>query len=122
MTKNLPIAERYQRKIHSNGKHYFNLLAGNNQEIATSAWFDSEGDMNAAIASLQGGGTRTAGAVTGDIQAMESGYQASVNIEAAPVVETTGEDKPKKKRKKRVKKEPKQEKVCLLYTSPSPRD
>ena len=105
VTKNLPIAERYQRKVHSNGKHYFNLLAGNNQQIATSVWFDSEGDMNAAIAAFRAG--------IGGVEAMEAGYQASVEIAAAPAaVETKDIGEPKKK-KKRVKREPKQEKVML---------
>ncbi len=54
--KNLPIPERYQREVHPNGKHYFNLRAGNNQEIATSRWFDSADAMESAIGILQGGG------------------------------------------------------------------
>ncbi len=46
VTNNMTNADRYQRKVHPNGKHYFNLRAGNNQEIATSRWFDNEGQMN----------------------------------------------------------------------------
>ena len=70
VTRNLPFPERYQRMVHANGKHYFNLLAGNNQAIATSVWFDSEGEMNTAIDALQrslfGGGEGT-----GELEAME---------------------------------------------------
>ena len=57
VTKNLPIEARYQKRVHENGKHYFNLRAGNNQEIATSRWFDSESAMDTAIAILLAGGT-----------------------------------------------------------------
>ena len=111
VTKNLPIPERYQRKVHPNGKHYFNLLAGNNQEIATSIWFDSEGGMNDMINALLGGQTG-GGEATGDMEAMEAGYRASVAIDEAPLAPREVEA-PKKKRKKRVKREPKQEKVML---------
>ncbi len=54
--KNLPIEARYQKQVHENGKHYFNLKAGNNQEIATSRWFDSEAERDTAIAILIDGG------------------------------------------------------------------
>ena len=47
--KNLPLPERYQREVHPNGKHYFNLRAGNNQEIATSRWFDSAEAMERSL-------------------------------------------------------------------------
>ncbi|MEO1628687.1 MAG: YegP family protein, partial [Bacteroidota bacterium] len=58
VTKNLPIPQRYQRKEHPNGKSYFNLRAGNNQEIATSIWFDSADQMEVVIGLLtQGIGT-----------------------------------------------------------------
>ena len=55
VTKNLPLPARYKKAVHSNGKHYFGLRAGNNQEIATSRWFDSEGEMDSYIAAIQGG-------------------------------------------------------------------
>jgi uncharacterized protein YegP (UPF0339 family) len=111
VAKNLPIADRYQRKVHPNGKHYFNLLAGNNQEIATSVWFDSLGEMNATIDALQRG--LFGGESTGEVEAMEVGYRASVEIVEAPPAPREAEDKPKKKRKKREKKEPSGEKVYL---------
>ncbi len=47
--KNLSIRKRYQAKTHPNGKFYFNLRAGNNKEIATSRWFDTEEERNALI-------------------------------------------------------------------------
>ncbi|HFA49777.1 MAG TPA: DUF1508 domain-containing protein [Bacteroidetes bacterium] len=111
VTRNLPNADRYQRKVHPNGKHYFNLLAGNNQEIATSIWFDSEDDMNAAISALQRGtaGRAVAGGGT-ELEGM-TGYRASVEVEAAPPADDA--PKPKKKRRKKVKREPKGEKVLL---------
>jgi len=50
---------RYVRMQHPNGMHYFNLLAGNKQEIATSRWFESKKDMEKAIYWLTNtGGTR----------------------------------------------------------------
>ena len=110
VTKNLPIADRYQPMTHPNGKFYFNLLAGNNQEIATSIWFDSAADRDAAMDALQRG---LFGGGSGEVEAMEEGYQASVEIADAPPAPRDAEDKPKKKRKKRVKREPKQEKVML---------
>lgn len=36
----------------TDGKHYFTLLAGNNQEIARSQLFDNKGEMEAAMASV----------------------------------------------------------------------
>ncbi|MEO1257353.1 MAG: DUF1508 domain-containing protein [Bacteroidota bacterium] len=108
VTNNLPIPERYQRMVHPNGKFYFNLLAGNNQEIATSIWFDAEGGRETAISALL---AMRFGEGSGELEAMEAGYQASVTIDEAPAVRET--DEPKKKRKKRVKKEPKGEKILL---------
>ena len=111
VTKNLPLPERYQKKVHVNGKHYFNLLAGNNQSIATSVWFDSEAEMNAAINALQQ--SLFGGEATGELAPMEEGYQASVPIVAAPSIPREAQEKPKKKRKKRERKEPAGEKVYL---------
>ena len=51
--KNLPNAARYKHRTHSNGKHYFDLVAGNNQEIATSVWYDSDKASKDAAASLR---------------------------------------------------------------------
>ena len=53
VTKNLPIPERYDFQRHPNGKYYFNLKAGNHQEIATSVWFESEGISSKVASSLQ---------------------------------------------------------------------
>ncbi|MGH1486467.1 MAG: OmpA family protein [Cellvibrionaceae bacterium] len=53
--KNRLIDKRYRRDtLEESGKHFFNLVAGNHQEIATSAWFDSDVAMEAAIARLMG--------------------------------------------------------------------
>lgn len=53
--KNMPIEARYKTGVHANGKHFFRLVAGNHQEIATSRWFDNEGEMNGYIQAIQGG-------------------------------------------------------------------
>lgn len=86
--KNMVIDERYEFKQHENGSYYFNLKAGNHQEIATSRWLDDEGLRAWVVGKLngKGGGTDPGGA----------------NAKVAP----------KKKRKKRDKK-PKVEKVIL---------
>ncbi len=104
--KNMKIRERYQKKVHPNGKHYFNLLAGNNQEIATSRWFDSEDEMNAMIDYLVTGGTGA-----GKLEA-KPGYKAAISIDTPPPAEDTT-PKPKKKRKKRVKKDTGKERIEL---------
>jgi len=57
VTKNMTNRDRYQRQQHPNGKHFFNLRAGNNQEIATSIWFDSEAEMNRIIGILTSRGS-----------------------------------------------------------------
>ncbi len=111
--KNMVIEARFDRQKHSNGKHYFNLKAGNHQEIATSRWFDGQGALdivvNRMLGKTTGGGTIES---LDNLVAAEDGYQASFDIAAAPIVE--GEPKPKKKRKKRTKpKKEKGEKVLL---------
>jgi len=103
VTKNMTNADRYQRQQHPNGKHFFNLRAGNNQEIATSIWFDSEGEMNRIIGILTSGG-KGAGSSVGTAST-DTGNQA-LGISSASASEAA----PKKKRKKRAKK-PKTEKV-----------
>lgn len=96
--RNRPNRDRYKEQQHPNGKYYFNLRAGNNQEIATSRWFDSEGEMQEIIGRLTGSGAG-------------SGRMASVSIAAPP---PPAEPKEKKKRKKRTtEKKPKAEKVYL---------
>jgi uncharacterized protein YegP (UPF0339 family) len=124
--KNRVIAERYDRKKHrKNNKFYFDLKAGNHQEIATSAWYGSEQEINNAINLLQSKGNTGANAGntnvgneganfiarTGDATTTTSNiavptYQAPEPNEDA--------DKPKKKRKKRTTpKKAKGEKVIL---------
>ena len=121
VTRNLPNPDRYQKMVHSNGKHYFNLLAGNNQQIATSVWFDSEAEMEAAIRAVQTGGfgaveeviLKEAGeGVPGEIEGM-SGYRAAIDIAAAPTPREV-EPKPKKKKKKREPKEKSTEEKVYL--------
>jgi len=115
--KNMTNPDRYVRQVHKNGKHYFSLRAGNNQEIAMSRWFDSEGEMNGVIRTLtgQGGVISAAGAVdTDNLAAAGEGYTANFSIAAPPPPTDAGDDKPKKKRKKRTgPKKPKPEKVQL---------
>ncbi len=110
--KNMTNPDRFIRQVHEkNGKHYFSLRAGNNQEIAMSRWFDSEGQMNAAIALLSGSGSGA-----GNLKAAGEGYVAKFSIAAPPPpVAAAGDDKPKKKRKKRTG--PKKEKKEKVYLS-----
>ncbi len=111
VTKNMVEETRYQRMQHPNGKYFFNLKAGNHQEIATSAWFDSEGERDAAIAKLIGGsgsgsGSSSAGSTTA--QGIASTTVAASTVSAS----TTESEAPKKKRKTGPKK-PKTDKVYL---------
>ncbi len=76
VTKNMSIDNRYKPATDDNGKHIFGIRAGNNQEVATSRAFDSEGDRDKVIASLQGGGEAT----------------ASTTNESAKVAATTNND------------------------------
>ncbi len=50
--KNGSIEERFARK-EEDGKYYFILIAGNNQEIARSRYFDTEGEMEEAMNYVQ---------------------------------------------------------------------
>ncbi|MGB6229568.1 MAG: YegP family protein, partial [Litorimonas sp.] len=56
---NMAEAARYTHRTHANGKYYFDLMAGNRQEIATSPWYEGEDAALAAAADLRG--ERTAG-------------------------------------------------------------
>jgi uncharacterized protein len=51
---------RYDRKIASNGKFFFNLKAGNNQVIGTSPMYAFEPDRDAAIAAVKESGPTAA--------------------------------------------------------------
>ena len=59
VSKNMNLRTAYQHRRHKNGKYFFNLIAGNRQEIATSRWFDSKGAALNSEASLRGERTRT---------------------------------------------------------------
>ena len=50
--KNAPDDTRYVRKTSSNGKWFFNLLAGNGQVIGTSEMYESEASRDNGIASV----------------------------------------------------------------------
>ncbi|MFT6388369.1 MAG: hypothetical protein ACJAUP_001750 [Cellvibrionaceae bacterium] len=52
--KNRLIEARYKRKIYESDKHFFNLVAGNHQKIASSARFTSAAGMEVAIGRLMG--------------------------------------------------------------------
>jgi len=49
--------ERYEKKVASNGKHYFNLKAANHQVIGTSQMYASADSRDAGIASVKSNGT-----------------------------------------------------------------
>lgn len=50
---NAPIDARYVRNTSSNGKHYFNLRAGNNEVIGTSEMYNSGAARDNGIASVK---------------------------------------------------------------------
>ncbi len=110
---NMTIEARYQRMVHPNGKHYFNLRAGNNQNIATSRWFDSLGAMDTVISRMMGGQKIGGIRVAEGTELTAANRVANIAI-AAPPPPATEDDKPKKKRKKRTgEKKPKKEKVYV---------
>ncbi len=51
---------RYERKVSSNGKYYFNLKAANHQIIGTSQMYASEQGRDKGIASVMSNGATTA--------------------------------------------------------------
>mgnify|MGYP000902695315 CR=1 FL=1 len=57
---NAPQAARYERKTAANGRHFFNLKAGNGQVIGTSPLFGDEAAREAAIAATQAGAATAA--------------------------------------------------------------
>lgn len=50
--KNSQSQDNFERKVSSNGKHYFNLKASNGQVIGTSEMYESEEGMVNGIASV----------------------------------------------------------------------
>jgi uncharacterized protein YegP (UPF0339 family) len=50
---NGPLDARYEKKVASNGKPFFNLQAANHQVIATSPMFATEQARDAAIAAVK---------------------------------------------------------------------
>jgi uncharacterized protein len=56
--KNAAMDERYERKVASNGKPYFNLKAGNYQIIGTSQMYASEASRDNGIASVKTNGPK----------------------------------------------------------------
>jgi uncharacterized protein len=57
--KNSPLAERFERLEASDGRHYFNLKAGNHQVIGSSQMYASAANRDAGIASVQANGATT---------------------------------------------------------------
>ena len=51
--KNAPENGRYDKLISSNGKHYFNLKAGNGQVIGTSQMYEAVSGMDNGIESVK---------------------------------------------------------------------
>lgn len=51
--KNAPDDSRYDRKISTNGKNFFNLKAANSQVIGTSEMYESSSAMENGIASVR---------------------------------------------------------------------
>ena len=53
------LEERYERKVSSNGKPYFNLKAANQQVIGTSQLYQSTASRNKGVASVRTNGPTT---------------------------------------------------------------
>ena len=104
--KNMPLAQRYDRQQHQNGKYFFNLKAGNNQEIATSRWFDSEDAMNDTISDLLSGGVVTSLSssadekTSNDISAKAKTNDVKENLGLIGVGANKSENENKKNKKK----------------------
>lgn len=56
---NSPLNERYDMKVASNGKFYFNLKAGNHQVIGSSQMYATEQSRATGIASVKNNGVST---------------------------------------------------------------
>lgn len=54
--KNCGADGRYEKKVATNGKFFFNLKAANNQVIGTSPMYSSEQEREAGIAAAKAGG------------------------------------------------------------------
>jgi len=54
VSKNKPLKDRYVHRKHKNGKYYFDLRAGNRQEIATSIWYGTAAAGLSGAAILRG--------------------------------------------------------------------
>ena len=117
--RNMSNPDRYENKIHPNGKYYFNLKAGNNQEIATSRWFEGVGEAAGTIGRLTGATVGETRAIEGSFEEGASivsagaNYQASISIADAPLPPT--EPVERKKRKKRKSSKPKAPKAERVY-------
>jgi uncharacterized protein YegP (UPF0339 family)/cell division protein FtsB len=57
--KNCQVDKRYERKVSSNNKHFFNLKATNGQVIGTSDMFESAEEMEEIISSAKMNGIST---------------------------------------------------------------
>lgn len=57
--KNCADDRRYERKESSNGKHYFNLKAGNHQVIGTSQMYESTASRDGGIELVKANGPST---------------------------------------------------------------
>jgi outer membrane protein OmpA-like peptidoglycan-associated protein/uncharacterized protein YegP (UPF0339 family) len=99
--KNRVIEKRYKKDSLDSGRYFFNLIAGNHQEIGTSAWFTSEAAMDAAIARMMGASTAPldASSIVGNLAAAAPLAAASIpsspepaGMRARPAIEDDGED------------------------------
>jgi len=96
--KNMKDKTRFVKKSNNSGKHFFSLRAGNNQEIARSAYFNSAADLDSAIAGFTTG--RWSSAVKGATGAAAAGAAAS-KLSSEKVVK---KDKPVQRTEKKVHK------------------
>ena len=112
VTTNMNNEARYQRQQHPNGKFLFNLRAGNNKEIATSRWFDGQGDMDSVIARMIAGLGLGGRKVEEGTTLQAANRDANIAIAAAPPPRDASESK-KKRKKRDTPKKPKKEKVYV---------
>lgn len=54
--KNAPLDERFDRKTAGDGRHYFNLKAGNSQVIGTSQMYATDESRSVGIESVKANG------------------------------------------------------------------
>ena len=84
VTTNMSNEARYQRQQDPKGHFFFNLRAGNNKEIATSRWFNTQGAMDSGITAMVSGTGLGGRRVQEGTQLQAANRDANISIAAAP--------------------------------------